>query len=56
MSNDTTKTEMVVEMKPVYKEDNAKEGRSLRSRRVNCTINQKTAIKKKIKPCREAPL
>ena len=56
MSNDTTKTEMVVEMKPVYKEDNAKEGRSLRSRRVNYTINKKTAIKKKIKPCREAPL
>ena len=39
MSNKTTRTEMVVEMEPAYKEDNAGEGRSLRSRRVNYTIN-----------------
>ena len=44
MSNNITKTEMVVEMKSAYKEDNAGEGRSLRSRRVNYTINEKTAI------------
>ena len=36
--------------------DNAEEGRSLRSRRVNYTINEKTAIKKKIKSCGEVPL
>ena len=56
MSNNTTPTEMVVEMKSAYKEDNVGEGRSLRSRRVNYTINEKTAIKKKIKSCREVPL
>ena len=33
MSNNITKTEMVVDMKPAYKEDNAPEGRILRSRR-----------------------
>ena len=62
MSN-TTKTvmvvtEMVAEMKPGNrgKEDNAEEVRSLRSRRKNYTINEKTAIKKKIKSCREVPL
>ena len=62
MSN-TTKmvmvvTEMVAEMKPGNrgKEDNAKEVRRLRSRRKNYTINEKTAIKKKIKSCREVPL
>ena len=49
MSNNTTKTD--AEMNPAYKEDNAKEGRRLRSRRVT-----KTAIKKKIKSCREVPL
>ena len=43
-------------MTSAYKEDNAGEGRSLRSRRVNYTINEKTAIKKKIKSCREVPL
>ena len=42
-------------MKPAYNEDNAEEGRSLRSRRVNY-VNEKTAIKKKIKSCREEPL
>ena len=42
MSSNTTKTEMVVEMKSSYKEENAGEGRSLRSRRVmNYTINEK---------------
>ena len=56
-SNNTTKTEMVVEMKSSYMEENAGEGRSLRSRRVNYAINEKTAIKKKIKSCsREVPL
>ena len=55
MSN-TTKTEMVAEMKPADKEDNAEEGRSLKSRRVNYTINEKAVIKKKIKSCREVPL
>ena len=40
MSNNTTKTDMVVEMKSAYKEGNAGEGRSLRSRRVNYTIIQ----------------
>ena len=47
---------MVVEMKSSYKEENAGEGRSLRSRRVNYAINEKkTAIKKK--SCsREVPL
>ena len=55
MSN-ITKTEMVIEMKPADKEHNAEEGRSLRTRRVNYTINEKTAIKKKIKSCREVPL
>ena len=44
MSNNTTKTEMVAEMKSTYKENNAREGRSLR--RVNYTINEKKAIKK----------
>ena len=39
MSNNTTTTEMVVEMKSAYKEDNAGERRRLRSRRVNYTIN-----------------
>ena len=57
MSNSTTKTEMVVEMKSSYKEENAGERRSLRSRRVmNYTINEKTLIKRKIKSCREVPL
>ena len=57
MSNNTTKTEMVVEMKSSYKEKNAGEGRSLRSRRVNYAINEKTAMKKKIKSCStEVPL
>ena len=53
MSN-TTETEMVAEMKQgnTDKEGKAEEGRSLRSRRVNYTINEKTAIKKKIKSCR----
>ena len=46
---------MVAEMKPACNEDNAEEGRSLRSRRVNY-VNEKTAIKKKIKSCREEPL
>ena len=57
MSN-TTKTEIVAEMKPskTDKEDNVEEGRSLRSRRVNYIINEKTAIEKKIKSCREIPL
>ena len=56
MSNNTTKTEMVVEMKSSYKEENAGE-RSLRSRRVlNYTINEKTASIKKKKSCREVPL
>ena len=41
MSNNTTKTEMVAEMKPAEKEDNGEEGRSLRSRRVNYAINEK---------------
>ena len=44
---------MVIEMKPVDKEHTAEEGRSLRTRRVNYTVNEKTAIKKKIKSCRE---
>ena len=56
MSDDTTKKEMVVEIKSAYKEDNVGEGRSLRSRRVNYTINEKKAIKKKIKSCREVAL
>ena len=57
MSNNTTTTEMVVEMKSAYKEDNAGERRSLRSRRVNYTINnKKKTIKKKIKSCREVSL
>ena len=56
MSNNTAKTEMLVEMKSSYNEENAGEGRSLRSRRVNYTIDEKTAIKKKIKSCREVPL
>ena len=43
-------------MKPADKEHNAEEGRSLRTRRVNYAINEKTAIKKKIKSCREIPL
>ena len=55
MSN-ITNTEMVIEMKPADKEHNAEQGRSLRTRTVNYTINEKTAIKKKIKPCREVPL
>ena len=56
MSNKIAKTEMVIEMESAHKEDNAGKGRSLRSRRVNYTINEKTAIKKKIKSCREVPL
>ena len=46
----TTKTEMIAEMKSgkTEKEDNAEEGRRLRSRRVHYTINEKTVIKKKI--------
>ena len=40
----------------IDKEDNAEKRRNLRSRRVNYTINDKTAIKKKIKSCRELPL
>ena len=57
MSNNSTKTETVVEMKSSCKEENAGEGRSLRSRRVNYAINEKTAMKKKIKSCsREVPL
>ena len=57
MSN-TTKTEMVAEMKPhkTNKEDNVEERRSVRSRRVNYTKNEKTAIKMEIKSCREVPL
>ena len=45
-------------MKPgsTDKENNAEKGRSLRSRRVNYTINEKTAIKNKIKSYREVPL
>ena len=54
--SNTTKTEIVAEMKPSNTENDAEKGRSLRSRRVNYTINEKTAIKKKIKSCREAPL
>ena len=48
MSN-TTKTEKMAEMKPgnTDMEYNAEEVRSLRSRRVNYTTNEKT-IKKKI--------
>ena len=56
MSNITKTEEMVIEMKPVDKEHNAEEGRSLRTRKVNYTINEKTAIKKKIRSCREVPL
>ena len=42
MSNNTTKTEMLVEMKSAYKKDNdIGKGRSLRSRRVNYMINKK---------------
>ena len=54
----TTKAEMVAEMKPgnTDKEDNAEEGRSLRSSRVNYTLKEITAIKNKIKSCREVPL
>ena len=55
MSN-TTKTETVAEIKSANKEDNTEVGGSLRSRRLNYTINEKTAIKKKIKSCREVPL
>ena len=57
MSN-ATKTKMVTEMKPgnTDKEDNVEKGRSLRSRRVNYTINENTATKKKIKSCREISL
>ena len=48
---------MVTEMKPADKEhNNAGEGRSLRTRRVNYIINEKTTIKKNIKSCREVPL
>ena len=46
MSDNTTKTEMVVEIKSAYKEDNVGEGRSLRSRRVNYTINKKKQKRK----------
>ena len=53
MSNNTTKIEMVTEMTPKDKEDIAEERRSLRSRTVNYTINEKAAVKKKIKSCRE---
>ena len=49
MSNNRTKTEMVVEMKSAYKEDNAGEGRSLRSGRVIYTINEKNSNKKEHK-------
>ena len=54
----TTEREMVAEMKlgNTDKEDSAEKGRSLRSRRGNHTINEKTAIKKKVKSCREVPL
>ena len=47
MSN-TTNTEMVAEIKPclTYKEDNV-DGSSLRLKRVNYTVNEKTAIKEK---------
>ena len=57
MSN-ITKIKIVAEMKPgnTDRKDNAEKGRSLRSRRMNYTINEKTAIKKKIKSCREVPL
>ena len=57
MSN-TTKTKIVAEMKPsnTDREYNVEKVRSLRSRRMNYTINEKTAIKKKIKSCREVPL
>ena len=55
-SDNTTTIEMVVEMKSPYKKDNAGEGRCLRSSRENYTINEKTAIKKKIKLCIEVPL
>ena len=42
MSNNTTKTETLVEMKSAYEKDNdVGEGRSLRSRRVNYIINKK---------------
>ena len=47
---------MVIKMKPADKEHNAEEGRSLRTRRVNYTINEKASIKKKIKSCGEVPL
>ena len=45
-------------MKPgnTDKEDNAENGRCLRSTRVNYTINERTTIKKKIKSCQEVPL
>ena len=57
MSN-TTKAEMVAEKNPgkTDKEDNGEKGRNLRSRRVNYTINEKPAIKRKIKSCRKVPL
>ena len=49
---------MVAEIKlsNTYKEDKAEEGRRLRSRRVNYTINKKAAITKKIKSGREVLL
>ena len=53
MNSNTTETEMVAVMKPADKEDITKERRRLRSRRVNHTKNEKAAIKKKIKSCRE---
>ena len=49
MSNNATKTEMLVEMKLAYKVDNVGEGRSLRSRTVNYTINEKNSNKKENK-------
>ena len=48
MSNSRTKTEMVAEMKPAYNEDNAEEGRSLMSRRVNY-VNEKNSNKEENK-------
>ena len=47
--SNTTKIEMVVEMKPADKEDNAEAGRSLRSRRVNYTINENNSNKEENK-------
>ena len=54
----TTETEMVAEMKTgkTDKDNNAGQWRSLRSRRVNYKINEKSSRKKKFKLCREVPL